>query len=156
MHPGEPVDPTLRLIDWLKLATLVAVGAYLLGGPAWRQVASYETPLIPQWVMFTGFGLDVCTVDYRLVQPDGVATPIDRYGALGVTAWRDGPRNLWRVPDADTAQRIGQRICRAVAQPAPDVRVVANCARRSGWKTELDGTINVCVGVARAPQEARP
>lgn len=129
------------------------MGVWLLGAPALTQLARVDHPGLTEWVMFAGFGLQVCTVDYSLVRPDGTRQGLDRFAVLGVEEWRDGPRSLWRVPSGEAAARIGRRMCREVALSDPDIRGVATCARRSGWKVELDGETNLCVGrpTRRAP-----
>jgi hypothetical protein len=128
----------------MRTAAFVAIAAFLLVGPAWTQVLDRESPVVPQWQMFVGYGLDVCKVRYAMVEGDAVTIPLDRYRTLGFTDRFDAPRQVWRVPSADVALGIGQRMCRKVGEPSPDIRVWATCARRSGWKNELNGETNVC------------
>jgi hypothetical protein len=128
----------------LRTAAFVAISAFLLAGPAWTQVLERDSAFIPQWQMFVGYGLDVCKVRYAMVEGDAVSIPLDRYRTLGFTDRFDAPRQVWRVPSADVALGIGQRMCQKVDEPSPDIRVWATCARRTGWKTELKGDKNVC------------
>ena len=77
------------------------------------------------WVMFAGFGLQVCTVDYSLVRPDGTRQGLDRFAVLGVEEWRDGPRSLWRVPSGEAAARIRLERSTGGAPPLEEARAAA-------------------------------
>lgn len=138
--PPRPRD-ALRLL-------LLGLGALYLGaGPLVSQVLGHKSDLLPQWVMFTGFGLDVCTVDYRQVDEDGGSIHLDRFAVLGYDRPRDAPRSTWRVQSADEADRIGRRMCKK--RSGADIRVKARCARRSGWKTERKADTNLCAPIVQ-------
>lgn len=142
--PPNPAAP--RWLLPARAAVAAVVAAYLLLGPAVAQVAGVRAAALPEWVMFAGFGLEVCKVRYARVHEDGGQTPLDRYRLLGFEGRLDAPRSLWRVPDAAAALQIGQRLCRATGEPDPDVRVWASCATRGGWKEPHRGDRNVCAG----------
>lgn len=147
--PAAP-PPEPRWAVPVRAAVAAVISAYLLLGPAVAQIGGHRLPALPEWVMFAGFGLQVCKVRYARVHEDGGQTPLDRFRLLGFEGRLDAPRSVWRVPDAETALQIGQRLCRATGDPDPDVRVWASCAQRSGWKHAHQGDHNVCgAGVRR-------
>lgn len=139
----------------LRGLTALAIAAFLVGGPALSQVGRVRSDYLPQWVMFTGFGLDVCAVDYWLVHPDGSTEPLDRFSVLGVDAWREGPRKLWRVPNEAWAVKWGQRMCAELAESRPDLRARVRCAERGGWSLPLEGATNLCAARGARPGRAR-
>ena len=148
--PVMPPRSRLRGPDWLRLAVFLLLASYILVGPAFRQVHNTRNIYLPQWVMFTGFGLDVCDVRYAQILSDGTEQEVDRYEVLGYPSRREAPRNVWRIGNEKQAVDLGRRLCRKLG-PDTDLRLHARCARRSGWRHEARGQDNLCAKTSKKP-----
>ena len=60
-----------------RQAFFVVFSAFLLLGPALPQVFKVYTPAIRRWVMFSGYGTDICEVRYTVADGEQ-RRPIER------------------------------------------------------------------------------
>jgi hypothetical protein len=116
----------------------------MIGGPFYRQILDGTWEVPRRWEMFTTFAAGkICEVEY--LQDMGTSVfVLDRYALLeNDERWSD-PESLRRISSKRQAVRIGRSLCGALNEEAPDVRVVARCARRSGWDKVAMGKKNLC------------
>ena len=154
--PDRPAThPDDRPALWRRGALFAVVAAFLVGGPALRQVGKVRNPYLPQWVMFVGYGLDVCAVSYSEVGPDGALLPLDRFEALGHPRWVEAPTSVKRVSDLAAGERLGRQLCKAKG-PGADIRMSLRCAARTGWSQKADNDVNLCIRTAKPIPKGGP
>ena len=123
----------------------VAVAAFIVGGPVWKQALGRPSRALFQWVMFSGFGTDVCDVRFFEVAEDGSRTRVDRYAVLGYDAKTDAPASVKKMKDLAAATSVGKRLCKKL--PAgTDLRARVRCASRDGWRQASKAEENLCAG----------
>lgn len=158
MSPS-PESPTIRADDrpalWRRGSLFAVVAAFLVGGPALRQLGHVRSAYLPQWVMFVGYGLDVCAVQYSEVGPDGALSPLDRFEALGHERWVKAPTSVKRVSDLAAGERLGRQLCKAKG-PGADIRMSLRCAARTGWSQKADNDVNLCIRTAKPIPKRAP
>ena len=128
----------------LRLGVLVLLGGWIALSPAYRQVLGGDSEWFPRWVMFHGFGRNVCDVTFFTVAEDGTRRErIDRFEVLGRSrSWSEN-KSLVRMNDKAAVAKVGRRLCRAM-EPDTDLRAVARCGSRGKWRTRFNGRINLC------------
>jgi hypothetical protein len=124
-----------------RAGCFVALAAFIVGAPVYRQLLGGKNRHLRAWVMFSGIGLGAVEARFSIRRPDGTLEPIDRFAARGQKA-PDDPRRR-RIKGARETWNEARRICRA-SSGSPDVRVEARRATRDGWVVDFDGTTNLC------------
>ena len=128
------------MIRVLRVVVGSAVTLYLLVGPAMPQVFGAPTRWWPSWRMFTGYGMDLCSV----VLTNGVTGErIDRLEAIGYDHFWEAPSGDRTLKDPAAVSRQAKAICKR--QRLEDVRVDARCAVERGWVHVATGKENACV-----------
>ena len=148
LSSGNRTPPRVLALRGL-VAALVAI--WLIGAPAAKQLGGVRSPYAHQWVMFVGYGLDVCAVDYLRRGPAG-DVELDRFETLGLR-WFDAPAGVKRVGSVAEATRLGRRLC-AKLGPEVDLRMDLRCAARTGWTVEAAREVNLCAARGAAPPPA--
>jgi hypothetical protein len=102
--------------------------------------------LFRQWVMFSGFGTDICDVRFLQRTPEGEDLPLDRFELLDHPVWFKAPRSIRRIKSASRAIHMGRQLCGVLRRenPAPDLRIVARCGSKKGWIQQLNAQENIC------------
>jgi hypothetical protein len=126
----------------LRLLAFVAILAFELGEPAYRQVFGGTNRFVRKWIMFEGIGLGVVDARFSEALPDGRSVAVDRFATLGLNR-TSSPRDVRRIVHESNLRAVGQRLCAASA-PGTDLRVVARIAERSGWRLIENGERNLC------------
>lgn len=149
----------VRPVGWRKVQRVGAfllIGGFISFGPCYRQAfdGRGELPLglevdrriFRQWVMFSGFGTDVCDVRYTQQMSGGEALFVDRFELLDHPVWAKAPKTLRRIKSAPAAASIGRQLCRVLEREKDfvDLRVTARCGSKKGWIQQLDGEENIC------------
>ena len=128
------------MIRVLRVVVGSAAALYLLAGPAVPQVFKEHTRWWPSWRMFTGYGMDLCSVRFT----DGVTgEPIDRLEAIGYDHFWKAPSGDRTLKDPAAVSRQAKAICKH--KRLEDVRVDALCAIERGWVHVATGKENACV-----------
>ena len=143
-----------RWLVALRLAAFAALVAFMFGGPFYRQVLDGRSKYFRNWVMFHGFGRDICDVEYRHHKADGSVEVLDWATTLEYRSWLHAPRSVRRLKKVDDARRLGRRICTRLDPDERDLRLHARCGSRQGWKPADDGEENLCVYKPK-PQKKR-
>lgn len=113
----------LRATLWLGLVF------WIIGGPFANQVLGFDVPGVRRWLMFIGYGKEICDVRYMVPGQD---EPIDRLRTLGFpNAW-DVPRKNKMLADADAVARQGREICKTLNLET--LHVQARCGVHRGWR----------------------
>jgi hypothetical protein len=132
------------MIRALRVVVGLAASLYLLAGPAVPQVYKGHPRWWPAWRMFTGFGLDLCTVALT----NGVTgEPIERLEALGYEHFWDAPIGQRTLRDPGAVSGQVKTICKKL--DLEDVRVDAFCAVEQGWVHVATGKENACIANTR-------
>jgi hypothetical protein len=149
----------VRPVGWrkvLRVAIFLLIGGFISFGPCHRQAfdgrgelpfgLEVDRRLFRQWVMFSGFGIDVCDVRYSQQTSGGEALFVDRFEVLDHPVWAKAPKTLRRIKSAQAAVSIGRQLCRVLEREKDivDLRVVARCGSKKGWVDQLDGEENLC------------
>ena len=127
------------MIRVLRVVVGSAVTLYLLAGPAVPQVLKGHTRWWPSWRMFTGYGMDLCTVALT----DGVTgEPIERLAALGYDHFWEAPSGERTLTNPAAVSRQVKKICEK--RHLEDVRADVFCGVERGWVHVATGKENAC------------
>ena len=115
----------------IRLRALLFSGLvlWIVGGPFANQVLGFNIPGVRRWLMFIGYGKDIC--DVRFFVP-GEEEPVDRLAILGFTERWDVPRKDKMLADADAVHRQGRELCKALN--VETLHVQGRCGVHRGWK----------------------
>jgi hypothetical protein len=113
----------LRATLWLGLVL------WIVGGPLATQVFGFNVPGVRRWLMFIGYGKDICDVRYTV---PGQEEPFDRLRTLGFDNDWDVPRKDKMLADAKAVERQGREICRTLNLDV--LHVQARCGIHRGWR----------------------
>jgi len=136
--------PPSRTVVALRVLVIAAVGGFMIGGPVYEQGFGGRSKLLFHWMMFSGFGTEVCDVHYLEHAADGTLTEVDRYAVLGVPRSPSTARSVWKVKDLAAAEALGRKLCRALPE-GTDLRLKARCATTKGWRSVARAADNLCV-----------
>ena len=120
----------------------IVLAALMLLGPIYGHFFATGSGQYVGWRMYSRSSVGFCTVRYYQVDARGQRTPVDRIAALGYAGKRL-PRNLWRVPNLQTARLHGRKMCRRLPGK-PDLRLDARCATKQGWDQVASGGVPLC------------
>ena len=127
-----------------RLALLIIIGGWISLSPAYRQVLGGDSKWFPRWIMFNGFGRQVC--DVRFYEPsamDGSLQPLDRFQVLNKPRSWQKHKSLVRMDRFSDVKKVTRIICDAQG-PNGDVRVFARCGSRGKWKVKQEADHNAC------------
>ncbi len=131
----------------VRVLILLVVGGWIVLSPAYRQVYGGSSFWFPRWVMFHGYGRNVCTVDFfEVVKREDKKSrwkKIDRYEVLGVEKDWLKNRSIVRMKSKQDVRQMGTRLCDAMGDGA-DVRAKAYCGSRGKWKRSIKGKERLC------------
>ena len=126
----------------IRALTLVLFGGWIAFSPAYRQVFDGRSTWFPRWVMFHGFGRDVC--DVRFFEGSGKRlTPLDRFEVLDRERSWSTNKSLVRMGSSVDVDRVTRKLCKSLGSEA-DVRVYARCGSRGEWKVKRRPKSNAC------------
>ena len=128
------------------MLVFVLLTAWMVGSPGYRHFVNHDAEYIRWWMMFYGFGRDVCDVQYRLVTPEKPRGKIlDRYAVLGTTR-SEASRPIVHIRNQQAAINLGKRLCRSLEETtvSPDVRMRGRCGHYKGWRRFARGRKNLC------------
>lgn len=144
---SSPVS-SMPPVPWLRVLACLAFGGWLVGMPLARQVFGLESVYLHRWVMFTGFGLDICEVRFSTRNAAGEKEPVDRFALLGNSSL--SPKRVQFVRSAAEARRLGQSLCSKMGRQT-DLRLFARCATREGWHVVSRPRQNLCTAGQGVP-----
>lgn len=129
----------------VRVAAFTILATVILLGPTYGHFFAKGRLEHLGWRMYRVRALDFCAVDYRRHLADGSEEPIDRLAVLGYTDPDAVPYEVWHVGSPESAREQGRQLCGRIGAGA-DVRVVLRCATVDGWRTDDDGTHDLCGG----------
>lgn len=129
----------MRWKIWLRAGLFASLTLWMLGGPFATQVLGLRVPYVKRWLMFIGYGTDICDVRY-LAGPK--RTPVQRLETLGYEHRWEAPRKVRMLRDVDQARRQGREICRALG--VQELTMDCRCGGIRGWKPQGDPEENLC------------
>ena len=131
----------------VRVLILLVVGGWIVLSPAYRQVYGGSSFWFPKWVMFHGYGRNVCTVDFfEVVKRKNKKSKwkkIDRYEVLGIEKDWLKNRSLVRMKRKEDVRKVGARLCDAMGDGV-DVRARADCGSRGKWKRSIKTKERLC------------
>ena len=131
-------------VGWIRPAVLLLIGGWIVLSPAYRQVFGGRSEWFPRWVMFHGFGRDVCDVRFFTVsEDDPELQPLDRFEVLDRKRSWSTSKSLVRMGNKTAVERVTQKLCSALG-PDADVRVSARCGSRGKWRVKKKTDTNAC------------
>jgi hypothetical protein len=128
----------LRVLVFLALAAIICLG------PAYRQVLGRRSDVLRHWTMFHGFGSQICDVRYVRHRGDGELEAVDRFEMLASAQATDDTSGLRTIRTVERAEAIGTQLCARLPAGNRDLRLVARCGSKQGWKPASDGSRNLC------------
>ena len=95
--------------------------------------------------MFHGFGSQICDVRYFRHRADGGSEALDRFALLADAPASDDANGIRTIRSVERAEEIGRQLCERLPAGERDLRLVARCGSKQGWKPASDGSRNLCV-----------
>jgi len=130
----------------LRLALLVVIGSFVLLTPALEQVRFLRVrspavkPYLHSWRMYSGHGRDSCDVQIR-AKVGGRWRSVDHVALLRGKPWTELPPHRRRT-HRKHIDHVASQVCERLK--ADDVRMVATCGTRRGWRSLGDPARNHC------------
>lgn len=125
----------------IKNLFLIILSLYILFSPAAKQVFGYRTHWIREWVMFHGYGVDICAVNFY-DSSYGKYDKISRIEALGYKSYYQAPLSVRRLRTKNEVYRQARQIC--YRNKLQDLRADIKCGSRSGWVDVEKSERNLC------------
>ncbi|MCB9759402.1 MAG: hypothetical protein H6739_06145 [Alphaproteobacteria bacterium] len=138
----------------LRRVTFWALVLFMVGGPFARQVLRVNTPALRRWVMFSGYGKDVCEVRFFIPGEDGTVEPVDRCAVLGHEDCWTAPRGVKVLEGLDQVHRQAEQLCRKLG-PEVDLRLISRCGTFQGWVPKHSGRRSICAIVEELREKER-
>jgi hypothetical protein len=127
-----------------KAAVLILIGGWILFSPAYRQVYKGRSTWFPRWVMFHGFGRNVCDVRFFTSTDEGKTLDlVDRFEVLQRDRNWSTNKSLVRMDEPDAVRKVARRLCFKLGEDA-DVRSIARCGSRDYWRKKFSAKKNLC------------
>jgi hypothetical protein len=127
-----------------KAAVLILIGGWILFSPAYRQVYKGRSKWFPRWVMFHGFGRNVCDVRFFTTTDGGQTLDLmDRFEVLQRDRSWGKNKSLVRMDEPDAVRTVARRLCFKMGEDA-DVRSIARCGSRGSWRKKFSAKKNLC------------
>lgn len=161
---------TVRPTGWRlrgRLVLFCLIAFFMSFGPCYRQGFNgkgdlpfgleVDRRLFRQWIMFSGYGTDICDVRYFQVDSEGNEEPVDRFEVLEYPVFSKAPRSVRRLKKPANVVEMGRRLCRALRrdQISVDLRVVSRCGSKKGWISRHRGDENLCTMPRAVPRERK-
>lgn len=147
------------MLDIVRSIVAIAIAAFVLLGPGYRQVLGGKGELIPRWVMFSGKGLGIYGVHFDLVEEPGKTRTVT-WGEFDQPRKAGTPFQAARARDLGHIASQAARICRAVGPHAQLFATVRQAVRTgNGWTKKSGDKLDLCVPrnrVAFVGGRARP
>ena len=131
------------MVPKVRALFMLVVAGFMLGGPFARQVLGIHHPYVRRWVMFSGYGSDICDMRLYTVAPDGDLEREDRCELLGYPGCDDLPREMWRANTFTETKGQLRQICRDY-EGDRELRAVVRCGAYRGWKDRFEGAQDIC------------
>jgi hypothetical protein len=125
----------------------LALAAFICLGPAYRQVLGRRSDVLRHWTMFHGFGSQICDVRYSRHRADGELEAVDRFELLADAPSTDDANGIRTIRTVERAEEIGAQLCERLPVGDRDLRLVARCGSKQGWKPASDGSRNLCASL---------
>lgn len=132
--PAQAADHEARGAAPRRLG-FALLAAFVLLSPAPGQLFGAHTPLLREWVMFSGVGVGIPRGEFVVTGAGGEIARLSPLEALGIEAYpqiRHYSFDLRILADADFA-RFAQRLC-AEAQADGRIRFEGFVGTRAGWR----------------------
>jgi hypothetical protein len=128
----------------LRLTLLLMIGGWIVMSPGYRQILEGRSKWFPRWVMFHGFGRNVCDVNFFQTADGGeTLVSLDRFEVLDRKRTWSENKSLVRMDNKSAVQAVGRRVCKALGEEA-DVRATARCGSRGKWVVKYRAKTNLC------------
>ena len=108
-------------------------------GPFYRQVLKGDAVLFREWIMFRGYGRQVCDVKF-FFDKDGVREQVPRLKYFGFSSFLRAPKQIKRLENRTAVMRQGQVLCRQGA--FDELLVNYRCGTPQGWSEAREEKIS--------------
>ena len=132
----------------IRAALFFIILAWMLFGPAYRQVFGGENKIFRSWTMFENMGIDPDTNNGLMdatfyVVNNGELTEINRFEILGYDKPKHAPEKIFRITGDSGIKHVSESLCKKLGNDT-DLRVKARMATKQGWKTQYNAEKNLC------------
>ncbi len=126
-----------------RKSILCLFSCYILFSPAYSQVLEKKSPYLRSWVMYAGYGRQVCDLRFVKKGSTGEEIPIERLKTLGYDSWRATPKGVRRIVSMKSAIRQGRQLCKILGTEN-SIHLYARCGSARGWRKASNGTHDLC------------
>ncbi len=118
----------------IRLLIFIAAFSGMLIGPVSRQFLGSTNRYLRPWRMYSGYGRDICDVEYYIKENNKDFVKIDPYKFLKSENWLDAPKKIKNLKNPKEVKLKSKKICELIPE-GQFLYVKAKCGQlRKGWK----------------------
>ncbi|WP_320667004.1 hypothetical protein [Prochlorococcus sp. MIT 1307] len=145
MSSDNKSESIFTRVNWRFLIFLFAI-TFMVTGPFYRQVIGNSNPYLRPWIMFHGWGHQICDVQFSVSTEDGNRTAIDPYSYLDSHSWWKAPKRLKNLNKPSEVKAQANKICERLPKGNVLYGKVRCGQRGAGWKVHIDSAKPFCNG----------
>lgn len=128
----------------LRLVIFLVVVAFIMVGPAYRQVFGGQNRVFRNWIMFSRIGLGDVDARFTQLHDNGAGTVLDRREVLAGRFKKSRRSNVWLIRlRRGGAVNVAKQLCEVLG-PEVRIKIDSRVATRTGWKPYITGRIVEC------------
>ena len=118
----------------IRLLIFIAAFSGMLIGPVSRQFLGSTNRYLRPWRMYSGYGRDICDVEYFTTENNKDFVKLDPYEFIKSEDWLDAPRKIKNLRNPKQVKLKAKKMCELIPE-GQFLYVKAKCGQlRKGWK----------------------
>ncbi len=118
----------------IRLSIFIAAFSIMLIGPVSRQFLGNTNRYLRPWRMYSGYGRDICDVEYFLTDNNKDFVKLDPYEFIKSEDWLDAPKKIKNLRNPKQVKIEAKKMCKLIPE-GKLLYVKAKCGQlRKGWK----------------------
>ena len=118
----------------IRLLIFIAAFSGMLIGPVSRQFFGSTNRYLRPWQMYSGYGRDICDVEYYLTENNKDFVKLDPYEFIKSEDWLDAPRKIKNLRNPKQVKLKAKKMCELIPE-GQFLYVKAKCGQlRKGWR----------------------
>ena len=128
----------------IRLLIFIAAFSGMLIGPVSRQFLGSTNRYLRPWRMYSGYGRDICDVEYYLTENNKDFVKLDPYEFIKSEDWLDAPKKIKNLRNPKQVMLKAKKMCKLIPE-GQFLYVNAKCGQtRKGWKIIIDNRKPFC------------
>ena len=118
----------------IRLLICIVAFSGMLIGPVSRQFLGSTNRYLRPWRMYSGYGRDICDIEYYLKENNKDFVKLDPYEYIKSEDWLDTPRKIKNIRNPKEVKLNAKKMCELIPE-GQFLYVKAKCGQlRKGWK----------------------